>query len=126
MDKVVHFEVPADDLDRAQKFYSDVFGWKIDKVPGQDIEYRMAYTVPVDEKFMPKETGAINGGMVKRSNKESVVIVINVSSVDEYAKKVEDARGKVVMPAQKVMNMGLYARVEDTEGNVIGIWQDLR
>ena len=58
MDKAVHFEIPADDLERAQKFYKSVFGWKMEQFP--EMEYIMIRTTPVDEKHMPVEPGAIN------------------------------------------------------------------
>jgi predicted enzyme related to lactoylglutathione lyase len=91
------------------------------------MNYHLISTVATDEKGMPKEVGAINGGMYKREIKNDFpVIVINVSSLDESLKKVESAGGKIIMPKQQVGDMGLYARVTDTEGNVIGIWQDLK
>jgi len=125
MDKVVHFEIPADDLDRAKKFYKNLFGWQITDVP--EMQYTIVNTVAVDTNHMPKEAGAINGGMVKRNRPgEQPVIVINVSSVDETLKNVEKAGGKTVMPKIQVGDMGLYARVTDTEGNVIGLWENLR
>ena len=51
MDKVVHFEIPADDLERAKKFYKTIFGWKMDTVEG--MEYVLIETMPVDENHMP-------------------------------------------------------------------------
>jgi len=125
MDKVVHFEIPTDDLDRAKKFYKGLFGWQLFDVPGMN--YTMVTTVPTDDRQMPKESGAINGGSLKRSKAgESPVIVIKVSSVDDYLKKVEKAGGKTVMPKHKVGDMGFYTRMSDTEGNVIGLWQDIK
>lgn len=125
MDKVVHFEIPVDDLARAKKFYKEIFGWEFNDVPTMD--YSIIKTVVTDEKNMPSETGAINGGMMKRVNKgETPVIVIDVPSIDDYLKKLEKAGSKVILPKQKVGDMGLYARITDTEGNVIGIWQSLR
>ena len=60
MNKVVHFEIPYDDQERAQKFYQDVFGWQITKFAGMD--YHIATTTETDETTMkPKESGAING-----------------------------------------------------------------
>ena len=124
MDKVVHFEIPADDPERAQNFYKKIFGWKINAVPG--IPYFIINTVETDEKNMPKELGAINGGMMQRNAPdESPVIVVSVKSVEEYLKKIEKEGGKVVLPLQEVGGMGLYARICDTEGNIIGLWQDL-
>ena len=68
MPKVVHFEIPADDLDRAKNFYSSVFGWKLETtpMPGGG-EYTSVMTTPVDEQTqLPTEPGAINGGMMQR------------------------------------------------------------
>mgnify|MGYP001598568886 CR=1 FL=1 len=52
MDKVVHFEVPADDMKRAQKFYSEVFGWGIQELP--EMDYTIVQTMEMDEKQMPR------------------------------------------------------------------------
>ena len=126
MDKVVHFEIPADDTKRAKKFYSETFGWQIQDIP--EMNYAMLTTVPMDENHKPKELGAINGGMYKREKgfSKTPVVVIGVTSLDESARKVESAGGKVVLPKVKIADMGLYAQVEDTEGNIIGLWQDLK
>ena len=124
MDKVVHFEIPCDNAERASEFYKKVFGWKINAVP--EMNYHIVHTVDIDEKNMPKEAGAINGGMYKRDEKsaQSPVIVISVKNIDEAVKKAEKAGGKVFRPKMQVGNMGLYAQVKDSEGNIIGIWQD--
>lgn len=127
MDSVVHFEIPADDTARAQKFYQDVFGWKVDKVPAENMEYFMAYTTPVDDKYMPTAAGAINGGLMKRSAPgETPVIVVSVANLDEALVKAKAAGATVVMPKMIVMDMGLYARIKDTEGNTIGVWQNIK
>ena len=126
MNSVVHFEIPVDDAQRASTFYSETFGWQLTKVPMQGMDYWMVTTVETDEKRMPKKPGAINGGLTPRDETaKTPVIVINVPNVDDYIKKVEAAGGKVVMPKQTVGNMGYYARVTDSEGNVIGIWEDI-
>lgn len=127
MDKVVHFEIPADNLARAQKFYKEIFGWQINKWSGEGDEYYMVTTVETDKEGMPKTPGAVNGGMMKRQVPgETPIIVINVSSIDGYLIKIEKAGGKTVVPKMPVGDFGLYARVSDTEGNVIGLWQDLK
>lgn len=123
-DKVVHFEIPADNMERAEKFYSSVFGWQTRNMP--EMEYCMVTTVLTDNNMMPVESGAINGGIMKRMKKEGPVIVINVASLDDAIKKVEKAGGKLVHPKSKVADMGLYARVTDSEGNVIGLWETLK
>lgn len=128
MDKVIHFEIPADDLSRAQRFYKEIFGWQIQKgsIP-EGPEYYMLYTVDTDEEGIPKTPGAINGGMMKRQAPgETPVIVVKVPSLDKYLTKIEKGGGKIVLSKTQVGDMGLYARVCDTEGNVIGLWQDLK
>lgn len=129
MNKVVHFEIPADNVERAQKFYKSLFKWGIEQFG--EMPYWAVRTVEVDEKMMPKEKGAINGGMLIRDEKndpgsKNPVIVISVPNTEEYCKKVEKAGGKIVLPARKIGDMGMYARVKDTEGNIIGLWQDLK
>ncbi len=114
-------------MERARKFYQEIFGWDIQKVPMPEMEYYIVTTVETDENRMPKETGAINGGMMPRQTKgEQPVIVINVPDLAGYLDKIRAAGGTVLVPTQQVGDMGLYARIQDTEGNVIGLWQDLR
>ena len=125
MDRVVHFEIPVDDLDRAQEFYKGVFDWKMNSMPGAG--YVLIGTTATDEKGMPKEPGAINGGMLKRTGPiKSPVITISVPNIDESLGTVKAHGGKVAMDKFKVGEIGLSAYVEDTEGNVIGLWQELR
>ena len=122
MDKVVHFEVPFDDKARAMKFYSSVFGWKLTDIA--EMSYVMAETAPVDEKQMPAEPGAINGGLFQRPKEAPhPTIYVGVDSIDATLKKIEAAGGKVVTPNTPIPGMGAFARVSDTEGNVIGLFQ---
>jgi predicted enzyme related to lactoylglutathione lyase len=125
MDKVVHFEIPVDDVNRAQGFYKKIFGWKISAVPG--MPYWMVNTVETDTNNMPTQPGAINGGIYKRGQEgaKAPVLVVNVSSVDDYVKKVKKAGGSVVLAKRQVGDMGFYAQVSDTEDNIIGLWQML-
>ena len=67
MDKVVHFEIPTDDLSRASEFYRSIFGWDLQDMSGQGMDYTIVMTVPVDDQQRPTQPGAINGGMMKRS-----------------------------------------------------------
>ncbi|KAF6246984.1 glyoxalase [Nitrosopumilus sp. b3] len=124
MNKVSHFEIPYDDQGRAQKFYQDVFGWQIAQFADRD--YHMAITTPSDEKMKPNEAGAINGGLLpKNPTGRHPMIVIDVPDIEDHIKKVESAGGKTVMPVMKIGDFGMYARISDTEGNVIGIWQTI-
>jgi predicted enzyme related to lactoylglutathione lyase len=122
MDKVVHFEIPFDDKARAMKFYSDCFGWQLTDMP--EMNYVMASTAEVDETQMPKERGAINGGLFKRPNEApNPTLYVGVQSVDAAIERVAKAGGKVVTPKTPIPGMGAYGRVADTEGNVIGLFE---
>ncbi len=126
MNKVSHFEIPYEDQERAQKFYEEVFGWEITKF--SDEGYYLAFTTKSDPNtMMPSEPGAINGGLLNRdSTAKHPLLVIDVPNIDEHIKKVEDAGGELIMPKVSVGDSGFFARVADTEGNVIAIWQQLK
>jgi predicted enzyme related to lactoylglutathione lyase len=126
MDKIVHFEIPADDLARAKGFYGSIFGWELNDVDmGGGQTYTTVITVPVGEDQMPKEPGAINGGMMTRSAEiTSPVITVNVASIDDALKKIEAAGGSVVTPRTPIPDMGAFAYFKDTEGNLMGLWEN--
>jgi len=126
MNKVSHFEIPYEDQERAQKFYEEVFGWEITKF--SDEGYYLAFTTKSDPNTMiPSEPGAINGGLLNRdSTAKHPLLVIDVPNIDEHIKKIEDAGGELIMPKVSVGDSGFFARVADTEGNVIAIWQQLK
>jgi hypothetical protein len=119
----VHFDIPADDVENLKQFYEKVFGWKIEKTPGP-IDYWMIYTVPVDEEGRPTEIG-VNGGMMKREHPEQkITSYILVESVDEYAKKIEESGGKIIVPKTAVPSMGYWAYFADPDGNMLAIWEE--
>lgn len=114
MPRVIHFEFHADEPERAAKFYGSVFGWKIEKWDGMD--YWMVTTGPDNEP-------GINGGIVKRMNQGTTYNVVGVPSVDEFAKKIENAGGIAIMAKKAIPGIGWYAYYRDTEGNVFGIME---
>lgn len=88
------------------------------------MDYVMAQSVPVDDKQMPKEPGAINGGLFQRPKEAPhPAIYVGVESIDVALKKVQSAGGKVVTPKTPIPGMGAYARIADTEGNVVGLFE---
>jgi len=120
MPTIVHFEVPADDVERSRKFYSDLFGWKFEKWPGMEsgMEYWIINTTDNEG------TKAVGGGMMKRQNpQQGITNFIDVTSVDEYSAKVQSLGGKIVAPKQAVPTMGFFAVCLDTENNTFGIWE---
>lgn len=123
MDKVVHFEIPADNVERAQGFYMKAFGWEMNSMP--DMGYTMIRTVPVDDKQMPTEAGAINGGMAKREAPlDKPVIVISVKDIEASLRTIESLGGSTIRKKMPVGDMGFAAYFKDSEGNVVGLWQD--
>ena len=125
MDKVVHFEIPADDVARAKEFYASIFDWDLtDNDMGGGMIYTSIRTVATDEKQMPKEPGVINGGMMKRSpDTPSPVITIQVGAIDEALKKIDAGGGTTVQPRTEIPNMGAFAYFKDSEGNTMGLWE---
>jgi len=121
MPTIVHFEIPADDVERSKKFYGDLFGWKIEKwseSTGIDMEY---WTVTTTDD---KGNKAVGGGMMKRQGPQQPIInYIDVKSVDEYSSKVKQLGGKVHVPKMAVPGMGYLAVCLDTENNAFGIWE---
>ncbi len=123
--KVVHFEIPFDDGDRAGSFYREAFGWQL--MPMPEMEYTMVMTGPTDPEQGPSEPGFINGGMFKRSDQfpgKAPNLVIDVASVDEALRQVEAAGGKTVTERMAVGDMGFTGYFTDTEGNLIGLWEN--
>lgn len=126
MNKVVYFEMPYSDKERARHFYEHIFGWRItaNNMDG-DIEYNMAYTGPTDDKDMPEEAGFINGGMMPKNDMvKGPVVAVHVEDIDETIEMVVEHGGEKLMDPMDVGDMGHYAYVKDTEGNIVGIWQD--
>jgi predicted enzyme related to lactoylglutathione lyase len=120
--KVAHFEIPADDVERAKKFYTDAFGWTMDPVP--NMEYTLIRTTEVDEKGVPKGLAAINGGLMKRQAPiEHPVITIVVEDMDASLKTIKKRGGKVAQKKMPVPGMGFSAYFIDSEGNLMGLFE---
>jgi predicted enzyme related to lactoylglutathione lyase len=125
MGKVVHFEIPADDVERAKEFYGSVFGWQLQTMSMGEGDYTIAMTTPVDDKTqMPTEPGAINGGMMERSDSTpSPVITIEVEEIDQALKEIDSAGGSTVTPRTPIPGMGAFAYFKDPDGNIMGLWE---
>jgi len=126
---IVHFEIPADQPERAAKFYRELFGWEINRWEGSadgggGMEYWMVNTVPTNADGMPSRPG-VNGGLMRRMMPgQTPVNYIGVADLDEFVRKAERLGAKVLMPKSPVPNMGWFAQLSDTEGNVFAIWQN--
>jgi predicted enzyme related to lactoylglutathione lyase len=121
---IVHFEIPADNPERAAKFYRELFGWKFERWENPSgIEYWMVETVPTDEKGAPVRPG-VNGGMMPRMYpSQQPVNYISVESVDDAVAKAERLGAKVMMGKTAVPGMGWFAQLTDPEGNIIAVWE---
>ncbi len=116
MPRVIHFEISADDCDRALKFYQAVFGWQFTKWNGPE-EYWLVNTGPNDKP-------GINGGLFKRKGPVGHVNTVDVPAVDDFAAKITAAGGKVVVPKMTIPGIGYLIYCQDTEGSVFGISQN--
>lgn len=124
--RVAHFEIHADDPERAVEFYRKVFGWDINRWDSGDIEYWMIETAPKGDTGM-----GINGGLLRRNapvpehgmSPMSYVCTVVVDSFDDYAAKIEANGGKVAMPKSPIMGMAWQGYFFDTEGNIFGLHQ---
>jgi uncharacterized protein len=120
--RVVHFEIPFDDGERANAFYKDAFGWNL--LPLPEMSYTMVSTGPTSEQGPPAEAGFINGGMLQRGTPVgSPVITIDVDDLDASLNQIEKLGGKTVQAKAAVGEMGFSAYFEDSEGNLMGLWQ---
>ncbi len=119
MPTVQYFEIPADDVNRAQEFYKKVFGWDMQKWSNPGHDYWMFETKD------DKGNSGLGGGMMKRqSTQHTVTNYITVSSIDEYSSKIEQSGGKVIIPKKEIPNMGFFAICLDSENNMFGIYED--
>jgi len=115
MARVIHFEIPVNEPDRAAAFYQKVFGWKFDKWDGP-MEYWMVNT---GSEGAP----GINGGMLKRGDVTATTNTVGVDSVDASVAAVKKAGGKLITPKTAIPGIGYFAYCEDTEGNLFGVMQ---
>jgi predicted enzyme related to lactoylglutathione lyase len=121
MPKVVHFELPFDDAARANQFYADVFGWESSKFEGGPEDYYLQQTGGDDEPY------GIGGALIERAaalNRGGTLVVLGVDDLDAYIGKVTAAGAEIVTPRTPIPGVGYFANFRDTEGNVVGMFQD--
>ena len=119
MATIVHFDISAENPERAKKFYQSLFGWKIEALPGP-MNYSLIETTNLDG------TKGIGGGMAKREKSDpgGIVNFIGVKSIDESLMVVEKLGGKIITPRQAVPGWGYLAVCLDTENNRFGLFQE--
>jgi len=133
MNRVVHFEIHASDVEASKKFYSDVFGWEMQHMGGEYGNYVLVMTGPGMDKLdeLPKNPG-INGGMMLRNapkppeagvGPNAFVCIVGVDDIDMYIEKAKKAGGIVAMDKMDVPHVGKLAYFKDHDGNLFGMIQ---
>lgn len=120
---VVHFEIYAKDAEKLAKFYSTLFDWSIEAMPGMDYHY--VRTTDTDAKGVPTQPG-INGGLVVRPagyEDRGWINYINVDALDTAVKRAQDLGAKVMKPRSAVTGMGWFAMLTDPQGNSFAMWE---
>jgi uncharacterized protein len=121
MSRVIHFEIHADDPQRAVNFYQHIFDWQINKWEGT-ANYWLITTGPDSEP-------GINGAIVQRRQPingdaaTAYVCTVDVPSVDDAIAKITSHGGTIQLPKMAVPNVGWLAYAKDTEGNIFGVMQ---
>jgi len=125
MDPVVHFEMPYENSERLVKFYTEAFGWRMQKLGKEMGDYVTAATTETDENNMIKKPGAINGGFFPKNSESAQYpsVVIAVDDIKEAMKGVADAGGKLLGEPVEIPGIGQYVSFTDTEGNRVSILQ---
>ena len=126
MANIVYFEIPADDVDRAKRFYNSLLGWKIEptKMAMPDLESIQYQEIVTGEPNEAAPMGSLNtGGMYKRMMNETIRSYVMVDDIDEKIAMVEKLGGKIVLPKTELESVGQFAVIEDTEGNAIGLYK---
>jgi predicted enzyme related to lactoylglutathione lyase len=118
MPTIVHFDIAADEPQRAKQFYQSLFGWKMFAPPGIT-DYYMVGTEN------PDGTDGLGGGLGKRGEpSQRITMYVGVDSIDDYSRKVTKLGGKVLHARMPVPGWGYLTTCVDTEGNTFGLWQE--
>jgi uncharacterized protein len=122
---ILHFEIPADNVEKLKEFYEKVFGWNITLAAGP-IEYWVIQTVPVDPNGMLIRAG-VNGGMYKKQIPGSKPInYFSVENISAFLENIVKLGGKVIQPKEEVPEVGWIAAAEDPEGNQFALIQPIK
>ena len=116
--------MPYEDNERLAKFYTEAFGWQMNKMGSEMGDYVLAGTTETDENRMVKTPGTINGGFFpKNPDRQAPVpsVVISVTNIRDAMKKISDACGKVLGEPMEIPGVGQYVSFTDTEGNRVSI-----
>jgi predicted enzyme related to lactoylglutathione lyase len=117
MPRPVHFEIPAENPQRAIDFYTNVFGWKFSKWDGP-MDYWIIST------GQAPEPGIDGGLMPRRDPNQPCVNTIGVMNLDQSVASVLANGGEIALPKMAVPGVGWLAYCKDTEGHIFGMMQN--
>jgi predicted enzyme related to lactoylglutathione lyase len=113
--RVVHFEIPIDEPERAGAFYREVFGWNVAKWGSVDY-----WTMTSGAEPGPGAEGAL---MPRKESPEGVMVYVNVEDIDRAMDTIKAAGGTMLTGKMPIPTMGWSAHFRDTEGNKVGLFQ---
>ncbi len=120
MGRVIHFEVPVDNVERAEKFFSKTFGWKLEQQNGPWGKYLAVITGDASE-------AGINGAFYKREDESAenarVINVLDIDDIDKHVKKIKEHGGEILYDKMVVKGVGYLAYFRDPGGNLLGMMQ---
>ncbi len=117
--RIVHFEIPANQPESLTRFYGELFGWKFQRAPFPDMEYWLC------------ETGSgepgINGAIMQKQNAQHPWMnYVSVENIDETIEKATQLGAQVALPKTPIPGVGSIAALVDPQGNAVGLWQQLK
>ncbi len=120
MANICYFEIPVNDIARAQAFYAQLFDWRFEKMPGTAPEFDY-WSV---DTGTPNEPGVAFGGMMKRQAPgHQVTQYVSVTSLDRSLEKAQSLGATVLVPRTAVSGKGFFAICRDLDGNPFGLWE---
>jgi uncharacterized protein len=118
--KIVHFEIPAGDVEKLSKFYSDLFGWKFAKQSMPGMDYWMIETTGMGPEH-------VTGGMyAKQGETDKPRFYVGVEDIDAHTEKLKQAGGTVIFEKQEIPQMGWSVLASDPENNLIALFQPMQ
>ena len=122
MPTLEHFELPADDLNRATEFHKSVFDWELERFPNPENPDKDYWFVKTKDQ---KGNVGISGGLMKRQSADhNFTNYITVNSSNKYSAKITEKGGKILVPKSEIHNMGYYEIFLDTKGNMLGLYEE--
>ena len=117
--RVVHFEIPADQPEALTKFYSELFGWKFTKAQMPGPEYWLCDT--------GSDGPGINGAVMQKMHPQHPWMnYVDVPSIDAAIEQATKLGAKIALPKTEVPGVGAYAAIIDPQGNICGLWEHKR